>query len=303
MRTTLFVVLAIAVAAATARAQPAGAQAEILFKRGIEYLDAGKIAQACEAFDASQKLEPTVSTLLNQANCREQNKQYATAWGLFLEARRQTLGATGRNADFHAVAVEHAAALEPRLSRLTIKVDPKVRVPGLEIRRDAEPVSVGAWNQALPIDGGRFTISARAPGYETWSVTIDVGVERDTNSVDIPRLKLAPKPPARKRAKLPLVLGGSAIVLVGAALGFELSARGTYDEAAREPDDALQISLWERANTKRYIAEGIGAAGLACAGVAVWLYVRHRRESPPQLQLVPTVGGTRSAGLQLLGSF
>ena len=35
-----------------------------------------------------------VATLLNHASCREKNEQLATAWGLFLEAERQTRAAT-----------------------------------------------------------------------------------------------------------------------------------------------------------------------------------------------------------------
>ncbi|MEO6773826.1 MAG: hypothetical protein ABI467_12550, partial [Kofleriaceae bacterium] len=50
----------LAAAAPSAFAQPAGAQAEILFRKGQDLLAHGKTAEACAAFDASEKLEPGV---------------------------------------------------------------------------------------------------------------------------------------------------------------------------------------------------------------------------------------------------
>src|SRR5689334_5913935 len=92
---SLSMALSIALAlSGTAQAQPSGAQAETLFRQGKELMGKGQIAEACAAFDASQKLDPTIATLLNQAACREKNGQLATAWGLFLEAERQTRSAS-----------------------------------------------------------------------------------------------------------------------------------------------------------------------------------------------------------------
>src|SRR5215813_3345462 len=76
-----------------ALAQPAGAQAEVLFRQGRDLLAAGKVAEACSAFEESQKLEPAVTTLLNLAGCREKLGQLATAWGMFLQAVRETRAA------------------------------------------------------------------------------------------------------------------------------------------------------------------------------------------------------------------
>src|SRR5262245_28993804 len=89
-----FLILLGVAAAAPASAQPAGAQAEALFRQGRELLAAGKVAEACTAFEESQKVDPAVTTLLNLASCREMNSQLATAWGLFIEAERQTRAAS-----------------------------------------------------------------------------------------------------------------------------------------------------------------------------------------------------------------
>jgi tetratricopeptide (TPR) repeat protein len=292
----------LAVSAGAAHAQPSGAQAETLFRQGKDLMARGKIAEACAAFDASQRLDPTVATLLNQAACREKNGQLATAWGQFLEAERQTRSATDDNGrQLHQTAANHAAKLEPRLSTLTITVPPESRVGGLQVTRGGEPVDPGAWNRALPVDGGSYKITASAPGNAEWSTIVAVSDEHDVKTVEIPRLKAAalipprptvsssPAPPAAEhpdsgppaRSKLvPLVVGGgAAVALAGAAIGVALWGSSTYDKAKAEPDNARQDSLWHSANTKRYVAEGLGVASLASAGVAVWLYLRPGEES------------------------
>lgn len=289
-----FAVLVAALAAHTqAHAQSATAQAETLFRQGKDLVSKGKFAEACAAFDASQKLEPAIATLLNQASCREKNSQLATAWGLFIDAERQSRAATdGPTQQLHQVANDHAAKLEHRLSTLSISVPSENRIGGLEILRNNEPIDPGAWNKPLPVDGGTYQITARAPGNTDWSSSITVGAERDAKSIEIPKLKAAalrpshaaqpastPRPvpgtPEVHRAiVLPLVLGGAAVGLLGGALGFELSARSTYDKSKAENDNARQESLWSSANTKRRVAMGLGAAGIACAGAAAWLYLR-----------------------------
>src|SRR6187402_336528 len=74
-------------------AQPAETPADALFQEGRDLMTAGKYAEACAAFDASQELKPDIGTLVNQANCREKTGQLASAWGLFADAERQTRAA------------------------------------------------------------------------------------------------------------------------------------------------------------------------------------------------------------------
>src|SRR5262245_40404877 len=293
----------LALAARTADAQPSGAQAETLFRQGKELMAKGKIAEACAAFDASQKLDPTIATLLNQAACREKNGQFATAWGLFLEAERQTRTATdAATQQLHQVAATKAAKLEPRLSTLTINVPGENRIGGLQVTRAGDVVDPGAWNKALPVDGGSYRIAATAPGNAEWSTTVAIGNEHDVKTIEIPKLKAAAlEPPRPKQAAAPETEPAPVesprsravpLALGGAAIGLELWARSTYDQSRTEVDNAKQDSLWHSANTRRYLAEGLGVAGLASAGVAVWLYVREPRSESlhaSRVQLAPVV--------------
>jgi hypothetical protein len=327
MNSIRFAVLVAALAApAHAFAQSSAAQAETLFRQGKDLIAHGKIAEACAAFDASQKLEPTLATLLNQASCREKNGQLATAWGLFLDAERQSRAGTDENTrQLHQVAADHAAKLEPRLSTLTINVPPDIRVAGLEVVRNADVVDAGAWNKALPVDGGTYKITARAPGNAEWASTITVGTERDAKSIDIPKLKAAALKPAPAGDKhpapapvvaeahrsrvVPIVLGVAAVALGGGALALNASANSTYDKSKVEPNNATQDSLYNSANHKRYAAEGLAVAGVACAGVAIFMLVRGggepesaARDAQARLHVEPILGGDR-AGLAVLGRF
>src|SRR5205814_1086445 len=70
--------------AASARAQ--SVEAGVLFREGKKLLKDGKIAEACDKLEASDRIESSPGTLLNLADCREKNHQLATAWAAFHKA-------------------------------------------------------------------------------------------------------------------------------------------------------------------------------------------------------------------------
>lgn len=319
-------VVCLVVMTASAAAQPAGVQAEALFRQGKEQMAAKKYAEACALFASSQKLEPSLVTLLNEANCREKNGQLATAWGLFVDAARQSRSQTDDAAKMmNTTATARAGKLEPRLSKLAINVAADRQMPGLEVVRDRDRVDPALWNHALPVDGGTYKVIARAQGYTEWSATVTIKVEGDNQSVDVPKLQPAaattvkPKPDERdepeehvrtsgKRSRVvPIAIGAGGLVLGGIAFAVSRSGDSIYDRAKREPDDAKQESLWKQANNRRYIAEGLAVAGVGCIGAAVFLYVRSGNAEKPSVarrrftvEPLATAGGT---GLPLGGSW
>lgn len=192
-------VLCLVAMASPASAQSAREEADALFERGKELMAQKAFAEACAAFERSYRIEPSISTLLNHADCREKNLQLATAWRLFSEAKHQTDAQSDATfKQLHAVAATRAGKLEPRLSRLSIDVVPEHQLAGIEILRDADRVAPVVWSQPQPIDGGTYRITARAPGRTEWSATITVKSEGDTQKVAIP--KLAPVSAARPQA-------------------------------------------------------------------------------------------------------
>jgi hypothetical protein len=142
------------------------------------------VGEACDAFAASNRLEPRAGTLINLGLCREQNRQLASAWVAFKDALTRV-----KDPKKKKVAVDKVATLEPRLSYLTISVPDESRVEGLVVTRNGQVVDPALLNRAVPVDGGPYTIAGRAPGHEEWTTTVEVATERDKVSVDVPRFK------------------------------------------------------------------------------------------------------------------
>jgi hypothetical protein len=83
---------------------------------------------------------------------------------------------------------------------------------------------------------------------------------------------------------------------------------GTYDKALREANDVEQKELTDKARLQIYIAQGLGVASIACAGVAAWLYVRGSHHEPSaiaktaRVTVAPMLAPDR-AGLYLEGRY
>src|SRR5262249_53951071 len=161
---TLATLLALA---APAHAQSAGdesqkkAAATVLFDEGKEAAKAGDLPRACAKFEASIAVLPQLGTRLNLADCYEKTGRLASAWAEFREAASlaSKRGESARE-DF---AREHVTALEPRLSRLTIKLAPALHTVELRVTRDGVVVLPALLDTAVPVDTGTHVVSASAP--------------------------------------------------------------------------------------------------------------------------------------------
>src|SRR5882724_1612678 len=138
-RNTLFLLAVLGLSSAfpgTARAQSGdSAVAQALFDRAKQLIAKGHAAEACPKLEESQRLEPRSGTLINLASCYEQTGRLASAWSKYVEAT--TSAKESGNSGREAVARQHAAALAPRLSKLTITVAPTLKnLSGFEVTRD-----------------------------------------------------------------------------------------------------------------------------------------------------------------------
>ncbi len=333
--TALLLVALGAAPRAHAQAHPA---AEQLFRDGKELMKAGKLAEACAAFEASEKTEHNVATVMNAADCREKNHQYAAAWALFLQADSNTRGDASKAA-LNATAKKRVAALEPRLSFLTINVPDESRVEGLEVTRDGALVDPVEWNRSIPVDGGAHVVAGKAPGHESWSTTVTVAAEKDKQAVEVPKFKelptiinheaappdharaaTAPPPapsPFTTRRTIGLGVAGGGVVAAGVGIGLGLSARSLRSDAvATCPPSACDQAGQDRANAlndrarKRALVANVafGVAGAAViAGAVLWIMGPPRSPSDAlgdeatAVRVVPTFGS--APGLAVLGSF
>jgi hypothetical protein len=320
-------ILLLAAMCGTAAAQATDVEAEALFREGRTLMKQGKIAEACDKFDASERLDDSVGTLLNLADCREKNGQLATAWATFLKA-----ASTGhvKHDDRGNVAKQRAAALEPKLSYLTISVPEASRVDGLVIKRDGQAVDSALWNQGVPVDVGSYMVSGEAPGHEPWSTRVDVRSDGVKSSVEVPRFKqlreqLAPKVatptpvaeqhdqpevepgvPSRFTTLRKVSIGTAVLGLVAVAGGvrFGLQAKDLDRQSnaicpGMVCGDPHGLSLNQSAQHDALASEVLfGVGGAAVAGAVVMWFVG----SPAHTIVVPT-GGDGEAGVSVIGTF
>jgi len=213
------VALAVLAASALASAQPADrAAAEALFLEARKLAGDGKYAEACPKFAESQRLDPATGTLLNLADCNEHAGRTASAWMTWLEAAAAAK-ARGQ-VERERLARQRSAALQAKLSYLTIEVPGGSAVAGLSVTRNGEPVREALWGTAVPVDPERYTVVASAPGYRSWQQTVVVTPGQAPIRIQVPRLEpepaagdlravtapppaAAPPPPAPVAAPLP----------------------------------------------------------------------------------------------------
>ncbi len=242
--------------------------AESLFREGRELMEKGDYAAACPKLLESFSQDASTGTLLALSLCQEQAGQTASAWagfaGVITRARRD-----GRP-DREQAARDHLAALEPKLSRLTLVVDEAAAaVPGLVVKRDGVALGRAAWGTASPVDPGVHLVEASAPGKVTWKGSITLGAAADLQSLTVPVLADAPaeaaapaetgvstafstdSAPARAGAPLRtigLVVGGVGLVGLGVSGVFALRTTSLNKESKSDgcdsnnqcPPDALQ---------------------------------------------------------------
>jgi len=297
------------------------AAAQTLFDEGRKLMAAGKFVEACPKLAESQKLDPGVGTQFHLADCYERTDQTASAWAGFLDAASaaRSMG----QADREKVAKERAAALAPRLSKLTI-TSSAVSLDGLEIKRDGAAVGRALWGTAVPVDPGSHLVEATAPGKKPWRSTVKVEGDKASVVVTVPALDDAPVEtqatpslgastdvPAdgKSRRTLALVVGGVGVVGLGIGTVFALQAKAKYDDSLPScPTDknicsAQGVSLRDDARTAGNVATvaiGAGAAALV-AGAILFLTAPSagaERDRPltrpsaekPGAMLVPSAG-------------
>lgn len=315
----VIVAVAVAGAARTARAQ--NADAEALFNDAERLEGQGKIPEACDAFEASNRIEPRAGTLIRLGQCREAQGRMVSAWSAYKDALTRVKDPAKK-----AVADGRIAALEPTLSYLTVSVPDESRVEGLTISRNGKPLDPALWNRAAPVDGGAYTIAGQAPGHEAWTTTVEVANTGDKVSVEVPRFKALgqlverPDPDVTKPAPIPdepgdspsaftgrrkIALGvaglGVAAIAGGVVLG--MSAKSLSDDAfalCPDPgvpcaDSAEAQSLSDKANDRALYANiAYGVGGAAVVGAAVLWLTGGPKAEPSRVGVAPRIGRSSS---------
>jgi hypothetical protein len=316
-RGTAALVLAALMLLGTGSAVAQDADAEALFTEGEALETAGKVPEACDAFEASNRIEPRAGTLIRLGQCRETQGRLASAWSAYKDALTRVKDPAKR-----AVAEQRVASLASRLSYLTVLVSDEARVEGLVIQRNGKTLDAALWNRAAPVDGGVYTIGGHAPGHEEWTTTVEVGNEADKASVEVPRFKelsklvdnttgpdgpdtTGPEDPGGEtpsaftgKRKIAVAAAGIGLAAIAGGVVFGMQAKGLEDDAfVLCPDPAVPCADAPEAQDKldsgrskamlANIAYGVG--GAAVIGAAVLWFTGAPKAEPARVGVHPTL--------------
>ncbi len=303
-------------------------RAKAIFARGEAAERAGRWAEAIEALREVARIKSTPGVLFHIANCEEHLGQLAEALADFELA--EDLAERHSAKDVLRLVQPRLAALEGRVPRLTLEVDPS-DAP-FDVLVDGASVPRSCWSTPLRMSPGDREVVARAGQREAFRATVhlDEGAServrldlRDapaqaTPPARVAEPKAAPSPatpdrpreapaPASPKTGGPgaavIVLGGAAVALAAAGAGTFVAA-GAKNDAAREGcagpatcDASARDTV--RALDAASLALWIGAGAAAGTAVVIWATAKPAEPAkPPRASL--SVGPAR---LTIEGAF
>jgi hypothetical protein len=285
------------------------AQAETFFRAGRALIANGQIAEACEKFAESQRLDPAPGTLLNLGLCHEREGKTASAWAELTEVAEQP----GDDPNRGAFARTRAAEIEKRLSYVRVTVEAPAATQTLFL--DGKELGRTGWGTGLPVDPGNHVIEAKAAGFTPWKTTVQVAAGTKTLSIAVPRLNAeqvappiheSPKsspvvvPPKESPRATPVAawvtLGAGVVGLgIGTVFGIQtLSSKSDADALCptnRCASDARVRELDSSARSSATISTVAFVLGAAGVGIGtVWLLLERAPKSSTSVAwaLTPT---------------
>jgi hypothetical protein len=299
--------------AGRARAQAGENQgaAQALYDEARKLAAAKDFAAACPKFRASYDMDPAGGTLLNLADCYENEGKTALAWTTFKDAlvAAQQDGNQPR-AEF---AKTHIASLEQSLAYLTLDVPNEARIDGLVVSIDGTPLASAAWGVALPVDPGKHVVHAEAKAHEPFERSLEVSKAGQRETVSVPVLAASGSGDAPGAAKpagsgstmrtIGWVTGGVGVVALGVGGYFGLKAFsdwGDRNDACKGGCTPEAKAAGSRASDAATLSTVLVAVGAGAVGVGAVLILtsghgeQTKAAAAPrtfEAGVVPTPGG------------
>jgi hypothetical protein len=305
------------------------AAAEALFLEAKKLAAAGRLAEACPKFAESNRLDRGAGTLLHLGDCYEKTGRTASAWATYKEAASEA-DAYARK-DWAKIATQRASALEKRLARLTIKVDPANEK--IDVTRDGAVVAPASFGVPIPVDKGRHTVEAAAAGFKPFETAVEIARDGERAEIIVPTLEreappvappvaeeTAPPPPRLAATAAPkssggqhtigFIVGGVGVAGLAAGAVTGLMALGKKSDAVERCGDkdgpcADRTGVDASADAKTFGTVStigfIGGGVLLAAGAAL-VFTAPREAGSARLRVTPLAGST-GGGLGVSGAF
>jgi tetratricopeptide (TPR) repeat protein len=276
-------------------------RADQRFEDGRRLAGQGRHAEACRAFEESNRLDPAAGTLINLGDCYLKLGRTTSAWLRYRDAMLRAQAE--RDEPRRSLAEDRAASVALRVSKLKI-VSASADVL---IERDGRPVPPAHLGKSVPVDPGGHTVTAVPPGQEPWTLRVDVPAGA-TLTVEVP---VSGRPVARDdqpkredpRPTFAIVAGAAAVALLGASSIFGLRAIDKWDESEGHCRDGLcdarGVDLAEEASAAATASTVLFITAAAIAGGGAYLWFSSRPEAPRPM-VAPVQGG---AALTIEGRF
>lgn len=175
LRRLALIALALA-ASAPALADNTADEADLRFRRGVDFYRAGKFEDALSEFFQSNRLVQNVNVVQNIARCYEQLKMYDEAYRYY----RDALAANAKAEDKKALN-DSLARIAPRVALLQVTTHP----PGAEVYVERKDLgSLGAAPKILALPPGKTTVIVALAGHRDATKTVDLAIGR-TASVEL----------------------------------------------------------------------------------------------------------------------
>jgi hypothetical protein len=320
--------LAIHAGAAWAQTDDALAAARRLFTEAVADEDAHRYETALEKFRRVDAVKETANVLYRIASCLDALGRRAEALSAYDSVVR--LGAQDPSSvDAVQASRARAGQLEPSVARLSV-VLPADAPPETEVRIDDAPVDRFSPGASVPLEPGRHTLRATAPGrapFET-AVQLATGGHVAITVTLQPEAPSAPSPPGapmsppvqpsvQPSAGPPVgawvAFGVGGALAIGSVASFVLRSsnlatldrdcNGTASGALSCPSaSADEVNgAHDAAKIEGPLGIGLGAGAVVALGVGTWLLLSGPSHDASALVVVPTLTA-QGAGLVIRGS-
>lgn len=168
------------------------AAAQALYDRAVELMAAKSYDHACPKLEEVTRLVPEgIGAKLTLAECYEAAGKLASAWSQYMFV--ESFAARTGQAERQKLAADKAAALKPRLAKLTIVVPDAVKgLPQLVVTKGGAAIGAAQFGEPVPIDVGAHAIEATAAGKKKWTGQATIPADGADIKIEIPALEDAP---------------------------------------------------------------------------------------------------------------